>query len=1124
MADQKVTKSMIDQSISLTKDLLLSSKPIRRNGFTERMKPLLQSSEAKHFAIRLMDVAFRSKNEQRIADYILQLLNNSSRYQALFSTGERFLVYLFRTIGYRVPKISIPLLQYYIRRLTRPVLFFVDDDGFKKHVEGRRRQGVRLNINLIGEALLGEREANERIQQYCYLLRQENIDYISIKISTLYSQISTLGYEDTLQCLIEKLSIIYRQVLDVERETGVQKFVNLDMEEYRDLSLTMDAFMQTLSLPEFKQVKAGIVLQAYLPDGFPMMEKLKDWAIQRGQSGGAPVKVRLVKGANMEMEKTEASLENWPLTTYDNKMDTDANFKKILLHLLQPSSIEYLHVGIASHNLFDIGFGLHLVKKHHLESYVDFEMLEGLAEPTVLNLLTRGVAVILYTPIVREKDYHHAIAYLVRRLDEGSQEGNFLKEGFHLKVDSPKWQFLEKQFRDSMERISTVSDVAQRQQDRSREEYVVQQGFDNVANTDWNLKSNREWIASVKERWQNPENIIGKVIPVVGPIHRDDRPTHRHIGWDGPLPWAIEWADEADYRAALASDSEWYGYTWEERIEVVRKVAVELAKSRGDLIGVAVTELGKTIHEVDVEVSEAIDFANYYAFQLSNMVAEGMELESRGIQLVLSPWNFPLAIPAGGVLASLAAGKRVILKPSINAVGCAYVICQAMWRAGIPRTALMLMPIEEAGLDPLLSEEGLFDAVILTGSTETAKFLLDRNPRLPLYAETGGKNATIVTSLADREQAIKNVIQSAFGNQGQKCSATSLLVLEKEVFEDQHFRQLLKDGILSKRQGNPWDFAVQWSSLSVPISDKIIQVIESTPDDKWLIKPEREGDFYLTPGVIWGIDVNHPVYRQELFGPILAVMEAENLDHGIDIVNGSEYGLTSGIESLSREEVAYWQSRIEAGNLYANRSTTGAIVQRQPFGGIKASSFGLGCKAGGPNYVMQFVSLKKEGNSDIETIEADYWQQLNSHFKLEVDAAQIRGQHNINLYLWPKNVICLLDGLTSMQDILRVDMVAQILKVPIRYLAVESRVMPKLLHLEIVEDWTDIYSDLGSGNIVRALNFDRLDDDFLRYCHQRAIYVNGRKPSARGRIELLNYLTEQNRSINYHRYGNLLDS
>ncbi|ALJ04059.1 hypothetical protein APS56_02310 [Pseudalgibacter alginicilyticus] len=1115
-----ITKKQLQEILNLARKLQEPQQKARPNLFSKRIGPIIEKPKSKTFLIRMMDTAFRSSDYNRISKYITNLLNSNEESLAIFSHTEKILIKLYRFIGNKIPFVSIPLMLNQIKSVTKPILFFVNDSKFKNHVTKRKEDGVVLNVNLIGEALIGEEEAAIRIENYCLLLNQNEVDYISIKASTISSQIKPIAFNETVEILVEKLSVIYSEVIKIQKETGRLKFVNLDMEEYRDLEITLSSFMKTLDLPQFKNLRMGIVLQAYLPDSFQALLRLQQWAISRVNNGGSPIKVRLVKGANLEMEKTEASLEDWPLVTYNSKLDTDANFKKMLLQMLTKESASALNVGIASHNVFDLAFGLQLVKEHKIERYVDFEMLEGMANATVHELLKQNVKLLLYTPIVKQENYNSAIAYLVRRLDEGTQSGNFLKEGFQLKLDSDKWNELTRQFIKSVKRIDTVQDMQNRLQNRASELPKTQMEFANVANTDWVLLANRNWLDDIKKRWKSPIDILGSKIPVVANLPEKNRTLIALEAWDGVHPWKYELADIEDYQKVIGSDSEWTDYSIEKRAKLLRAAAVQMEKNRADLIGVAVAELGKTIAEVDVEVSEAIDFANYYAQSALDVFnSEGIISMSGGINLVLSPWNFPIAIPIGGVLASLAAGKRVILKPSQNAAACGYLIAKTLWDVGIPKSAFAFLPANEDTLDSFLTDDSVFDAVILTGGTATAKFLLERTPKLKLYAETGGKNATIITALADKEQAIKNVVQSAFGNAGQKCSATSLLILEEEVFNDLHFKNLLKDAAESKVHGNPWVFNTEIGPLAVKINDKLKRVLDNTTDSEWLLKPKLDGDFFLSPGIKWGISYENYEYNNELFGPILCVMKAKNLDHAISLVDNLDYGLTSGIESLDTNEVDYWLNSIKAGNLYANRSTTGAIVQRQPFGGMKASCFGFGMKAGGPNYVLQFLN-KKEKDLTSKEIKEVYQNAYNTHFSKAIDYVKLRGQHNINVYLKPKEIIVCIDNKVLKNDIEKVIIAANILKVSITFYGVEA--CTDVSNFNLISNWSELKSKISHQNRLRVLNYERIDVQFLKMCHEKNIHVYGEKPSNYGRYELLNYLTEQNRSINYHRYGNLM--
>jgi len=1117
----KQSKETIEKIVKQAEEIQKVRLKAPANQFASRLGTLIQSPESKIFLIKLMDVAFRSKNYERIATFIVRLLNQSDFSKDLFTNTESVLVRLFKMLGYKLPSVSIPLLLKQIQETTSPVVFFVGDKKFKQHYHKRKKEGIRLNVNLIGEALVGEEEAETRLNSYIDLLNQPEVDYISVKISTIYSQLYPLAHDFVVDRLVEKLCILYDEVLAFKERTGIEKFVNLDMEEYRDLSLTLDAFTKTLDKPEYKNLYAGIVIQTYLPNAFTEVLNLQKWAKERVENGGAPIKIRVVKGANMEMELTEASLRDWELPTYSTKKESDANYKRILATLFSEESAKSIHVGVASHNIFDVAFALHLIEQNNIAKFIDFEMLEGLADATVKELMNRGMTIILYTPVVKKSDYNNAIAYLVRRLDEGTQKGNFLKEGYNLQVPSLKWDEMKQIFEESINIIDSVSSLPNRTQNRATETYTQQKEFKNVPDTDWTTPDNRAWIDSVRNRWKNPIAIVGEIVPVKGISADSERENVSMYNWNGALPWNYELATINDYKEAISANSNWYTFTTTKRAEILRNSACELAKMRGDLIGVAVTELGKTIAEVDVEVSEAIDFANFYAQCALDIENEHIAFESKGINLILSPWNFPIAIPIGGVLASLAAGKRAILKPSLNASACSYLLCQCLWNAGVPKDALLFLPAKETTLDPFLEKGNIFDAVILTGGTDTAKFLLDRNPDLNLFAETGGKNAMIVTSLADRDQAITHIVNSAFGNTGQKCSATSLLILEKELFENEHFKQQLKDAAQSRIQGSPWEYSTNIGPLAVPVNEKIKQVLNDTEDEEWLLKPALFGEYMLSPGIKWGITTDDFGFTNELFGPVLFVVKADGLYDAIEKANSVEYGLTSGIETLDNDEIQYWKQNIQAGNLYVNRETTGAIVLRQPFGGIKASCYGFGMKAGGLNYVRQFLRVAPQELPDIDTIRKSYKKAYLNHFSQEKDYVKIRGQHNTCSYLFPEQVYVLIDEHTSEREMQAITIACDFLRAECIFYALNEHKVPKGYSLNVVDNWDDLLYEVDYNTRIRS-RVENLPSSFKKKMHHKYVHIYDAPVHPDGRMEFLNYCTEQSYSHNYHRYGNTM--
>ena len=1030
--------SPVDQAIALARRLqqraseLQTSAERRQQAELDRM---IQSPGDRATLVEITDQAFRARLPHRAADQLVHILDVQG-VPRFFGAFDRTLIRGFQSFGAYLPGVAMPLVKEKMQHETANVVLPAEDDLLREHLDERRREGVRMNVNYLGEALLGEADAERRLQTYLAALQRPEIEVISVKISTIYSQISPLARRHTVEVLCDRLELLYRAAAKgrFTRADGevVPKFVYLDMEEYRDKEITAQAFMRTLDRPGLEQIRAGIALQAYIPDSFATQREITDWARRRVAAGDAPVTIRIVKGANMEMERVDASLRGWALATFNDKLDTDANYHRMLRYGLEPENLAAVRLGVASHNLFTLAYGL-ILADGRLES-VQFEMLEGMANHQRRALVELAGNMLLYAPACRQEDFTSAIGYLVRRLDENTGPDNFLRHAFNLEVDGPVWQRLEHGFVDSFNRIDALPTAPRRTQDRNkytawtsdfpapspsvemgatstgdpkspeRSRYSsrsvgergsggidrpslrltsppapLHQGeggggcFHNEPDTDWSLPPNTNWAESIIGQWRERHGPRAAEVPLViaGEEIFDKRDIRESLDPSRPKTTvaryrqaAAEDADRAIATAAADPDG-WRRRSPRERTETLFRVADELADARGELVGAMLAEGGKLLTESDPEVSEAIDFCRFYAMAAENFYAlPGLAAQPRGVVVVVSPWNFPLAIPCGGVAAALASGNTVILKPASDTVLVAYKLCECFWRAGVPRTALQFAPCSGATVGQQLVSHDAVDAVILTGGTETALGMLNRKPTMRLLAETGGKNATIVTALSDRDLAIKNVLHSAFTHSGQKCSATSLLILEEEVYHDQKFRDTLVDAVESLAVGSAWDLPTKVGPLIRPPRGDLERGLkELEPGESWAVRPRLHVDdnpHLVSPGVKWGVQPGSFTHTTELFGPVLGVMSARNLHEAIDLVNATGYGLTSGLESLDDREHRLWQEAIRAGNLYINRPTTGAIVLRQPFGGMAKSAFGPGAKAGGPNYVAPLMTFEDD--------------------------------------------------------------------------------------------------------------------------------------------------------------------
>lgn len=832
------------------------------------------------------------------------------------------------------PDVVVPVARRALREMVGHLLIDASDARLGKAIKKVRDREVDLNVNLLGEAVLGTAEADRRLEGTRRLLQRPDIDYVSIKVSATVPPHSPWAFEESVDEIEERLLPLFRLAAS---EGG--KFINLDMEEYHDLDLTLAVFMRLLDRTELRDLEAGVVLQAYLPDALGAMIRLQDWAAARRAHGGAPIKVRLVKGANLPMERVDAIVHGWPLATWGSKQQTDTNYLRLLHHAFEPERVQNVRIGVAGHNLFDIAYAWALAGERGVRDRVDFEMLLGMAEAQARAVSRTVGRLRLYVPVVHPDNFDTAVSYLVRRLEEGSSPENFMSSVFELHDDSGAFERERGRFLASLADLDDRVPEPNRRQNRRTddpEQAARPIGvFDNVADTDPSIEANRRW----------GKEILARV--------RDSR-----VGCDLVRLHTVEDADVLDgvVASAVSAGSAWGARSGADRAAVLRRAAVSLQTHRAELIEAMAAECGKTIGQADPEVSEAIDFANWYADRAEELDRiDGAEHVPVHLTVVTPPWNFPVAIPAGSTLSSLAAGSAVVIKPATQARRCGSLMVQALWEAGVPRDVLQLVHLEENDLGRRLVSDPRVDRLVLTGAYETAEMFRSFRPDLQLLAETSGKNALVVTPHADLDLAVKDLVDSAFGHAGQKCSAASLAILVGSVANSRRFRDQLVDAVTSLRVAYPSDPRAQVGPVIEPAQGKLLRgLTELGPGESWLVEPRRldNSGRLWSPGVRTGVAPGSEYHLTEYFGPVLGLMEAEDLDEAIALQNQVEYGLTAGLHSLDSGEIRHWFEYVEAGNAYVNRVITGAIVRRQPFGGWKKSSVGAGTKAGGPNYLI----------------------------------------------------------------------------------------------------------------------------------------------------------------------------
>ena len=920
-------QQLADQAVQLVADWVKAAQNIPADPAAEKLAGVLKDPNGLEFTVGFVDGVVRPEDQAVAGKNLGRIAPIAPSFLPWYMKSA---VGLGGKLAAKASWPTVPIARTVLRQMVGHLIVDARDEKLGPAIKHLTSTGNKLNINLLGEAVLGDREAERRLTETKRLLARDDVDYVSIKVSSVSGPHSHWAFEEVVDEAVRRLTPLY----ELAANSPAQKFINLDMEEYKDLDMTIEVFTKILDQPQLKNLEAGIVLQAYLPDTLAAMQRLQEWAAKRVEAGGARIKVRLVKGANLSMEKVEAAVHGWPLTTCDSKQDSDTNYKRILNYALQPEHTKNIRLGVAGHNLFDVAFALLLAEDRGVEKDIEFEMLIGMASQQAEVIRQRVGHLLLYTPVVRPEEFDVAISYLVRRLEENASSENFMSAVFDLDSSPALFEREKNRFLRSLNEVTDEIQPPQRTQNRleETEENVFKPAdgtFENTPDTDPALAGNREWGRTILERSKTTQ-----------------------IGIETLAANELGSAEDAETLVAetVAAGEAWGARPASERAEILRKVAVALAVRRGDFMEIMAHEAGKTLDQGDVEVSEAVDFAYYYAMLAERLDSvDGAQHRPVKLTLVIPPWNFPTAIPVGGVISALAAGSAVIFKPASNTARIGALIAEVLWEAGVPREALRLVKVTDRDAGSKMIAHPAVDRLILTGGYETAEMFRSWRKDLPLFGETSGKNSIIVTPNADLDLAVKDVVYSAFGHAGQKCSAASTVILVGSVGESKRFYNQLVDAVKSLHVAHPQDIE------SEKPEGKLKRGLTTLGEgETWIIKPEQldETGRLWSPGVRAGVKPGSEYHLTEYFGPILGVMKAATLEEAIELQNATDYGLTAGLHSLDSGELELWLSKVQAGNLYVNRGITGAIVQRQPFGGWKKSTVGSGTKAGGPNYLV----------------------------------------------------------------------------------------------------------------------------------------------------------------------------
>ena len=881
------------------------------------------------------------------------------------------------------PWISGPILRWNVSEMARQFIAGRNPNDVMRTLRKRRSQKIGFTVDLLGEAVVSETEADEYAARYLDLLEglaRETRDWLeplgtnsdlfpvvnlSVKISALSSQISPDDPADTIANLAPKLRPLLRRA----RELGT--FINFDMESYAHKNVTLELFKTVFTEEEFKDwPHAGIVIQAYLRDSEADLRNLIEW----GGARGTRFAVRLVKGAYWDYETTKSRQNGWDCPVYLQKPESDANFETLTRLLLENESIVTSAFG--SHNVRSIAHAQALAEKLGIDRRrFEFQLLYGMAGPIKRALVETGYRVREYCPV---GELLPGMSYLVRRLLENTSNEGFLRAKFSENVPA------EDLLRDPCEILrgsrNGVRPPLNATTNMTTTTPKTHPGapYENAPLTNFALPENQEKMrTSLREQRKQfgrkvPLTINGEKIwtdntfSSVNPSQPD-----QIVGYaaEAGIPEA-----ERAVAAARAAFEKWRRTSFEERCQLLERAAEILDRRRFELSALEVFEVGKPWAEADGDIREAIDFCTFYARRMrligrprltQNVPGEEsyQHYWPRGVALVIAPWNFPMAILCGMVSAALVTGNAVIMKPSEQSVIIGAMLMEIYEEAGVPPGVLNFLNGKGSVIGAHMVDHKDVDLIAFTGSREVGLRIWDSAGKTRegqrelkrVICEMGGKNAMIVDSDADLDEAIVDSIYSAFGFQGQKCSALSRLIVLEENY-DRVVERLLA-AAASVRVGNPEEPGV----VVGPVIDeaayqRILEYIEAGKSEATLAYQAKEvppHGYFIPPTIFTDVSPRKRIACEEIFGPVLSVLKVRDLDEAIEVANGTDYALTGGFFSRSPANIDRVKAQLEAGNVYINRPCTGAIVGRHPFGGFKMS--GSGTKAGGEDYLLNFL-------------------------------------------------------------------------------------------------------------------------------------------------------------------------
>jgi RHH-type proline utilization regulon transcriptional repressor/proline dehydrogenase/delta 1-pyrroline-5-carboxylate dehydrogenase len=951
------------------------SKVFRMSWWSERMLDwAMARPEFKTQLFRFVDVFPALTGNEDVAGHLDQYFEGIAVPRVLdLGVDVAARVPFGRTIEARVAR----------RNIMRMAEQFIVGQTAAEAVEGLHRlwrSGSAATVDLLGEKTVVGEEADRYAARVDDLVRElasasahwapddhlERDDLgpiprvnVSIKPTALAAHYEPLTRRVGLDQAKERV----RPLLRLAAAQGA--FVCFDMEHYDVKDLTLQLFRELLTEPDHLDIDAGIVVQAYTKDSRDDLADLIAFSAGRR----TPITVRLVKGAYWDTETVHARAAGWPVPVYEHKAETDANFERCV-RLLHDHHGE-VRAAFGTHNLRSLAYAVAYAREKGIpDTGFEVQMLYGMAEPMQAAVRRSGLRLRVYAPV---GELVPGMAYLVRRLLENTSNESFVRH-----------RFVEDRQLNELLRPPDVAGLPvhdlEPETARPATDPHGPSPYEPEPVSEWRKSTARASFAVAVEEIASagvievPALVDGERVQTQASIDSVD-PGHYERVVARSASCDRNHADAA-VAAAVERIERWRATPASHRAGVLFRAAAWMRSRRNRLAAVEVFESGKPWDQADADVCEAIDFCEYYGREIMRLDGESatrvqsppgernrLTYQGKGVTVVISPWNFPLAIPCGMTAAALVSGNPTILKPAEQSPATAWQLVEAFTAAGLPDGVLQFLPGYGEDVGAQLVEHPDVAVIAFTGSRSVGLHINDvaaitrpgQRHVKRVIAEMGGKNALVIDSDADPDQAVPATVTSAFGYAGQKCSAASRVIVVDRVYDQ--FVRRLSAATTEVVLGHPSDMATQVGPvIDADAYERLTTAVEKASTDNAVLAQRSElpvAGWYVPPTLVAIEDPESSLAQDELFGPVVAVLRARDFEHAIELANDTPYALTAGLFSRSPAHIEQASRQLRGGNIYINRGTTGAVVGRQPFGGYGLS--GVGSKAGGPDYLLPFL-------------------------------------------------------------------------------------------------------------------------------------------------------------------------